>query len=73
MANNDQNKNGVQNPGTDTIHEGDLIVAKEPWWKTALRIGGYILSAVCGAILGVAISNHMGGDEEDNSSDNSNN
>ncbi len=51
----------------EEIKETELTTVKTPWWKTALRIGGYVLSAVGGVVAGLLIGGHVGGDDEDES------
>ena len=51
----------------EEIKETELTTVKAPWWKTALRIGGYVLSAVAGGVAGLLIGGHIGGDDDDES------
>lgn len=53
----------------EKIEETEITVVKEPWWKAALRIGGYILAGAAGLIGGMLIGNHLGGDDDDASVD----
>ena len=70
MANNNEVKNTELNQGqTEPIQETGLIEVKTPWWKTALKIGGYVLSAAGGLLAGLLIGNHMGGDDDDDADD----
>ena len=52
---------------TEEIKELELTTVKDPWWKTALRIGGYIVTGALGLLGGLLIGNHLGGDDDDDS------
>ena len=41
---------------------------KVPWWKTALKIGGYLITAAGGLLAGLLIG-RMGDDDDDDSGD----
>lgn len=64
MANNVKNENNTQVQGTEEIKETGLIEVKEPWWKTGLKILGYVASAAAGVVTGLVIGSHMGDDED---------
>lgn len=63
MANNENNK--TQKPEEIPEINVEDLAAKEPWWKKALKIGGYVISGAVGLIAGLVIGNHMGDDDDD--------
>ena len=65
MANNEIKNNEQTQGQVEKIQETGLAEVKTPWWKTALKIGGYVLSAAGGLLAGLLIGNHMGDDDED--------
>ena len=51
---------------TEKIEETALAVQpKEPVWKTALKILGYVAAAVAGAVTTMLVSNLRGDDDDD--------
>lgn len=45
----------------------EIIEVKAPWWKKALKVGGYVLSAVAGLVGGLLVSKVLGDDDEEDS------
>ena len=59
--------NGVNMTKPEEITEKGLTEVQVPWWKTALKIGGYVLTGVLSGLAGILIGQRMGGDDDDDS------